>query len=142
MSNEEKLEGLKTFLTENKIRFIENYESGLKVKMDLKLPEYKIAVHLSDEHDDEFYKKTFRVYKPFFIRESETPEFIIEKMQNCLTDIMVKRQKDYEKEKRREIAAENWKRHEEKLAAKANEKPKRKRVRIPMAERVTPFKKK
>ena len=107
MSNEEKLEGLKTFLTENKIRFIENYESGLKVKMDLKLPEYKIAVHLSDEHDNEFYKKTFRVYKPFFIRESETPEFIIEKMQNCLTDIMVKRQKDYEKEKRREIAAAN-----------------------------------
>lgn len=143
MSNREKLEALKEFLAENKVRFIEGYKSGLGVTMDLKLPEYLVAVHLSDDNDDSFYKKTFRKYKPFFIRESETVDFIIEKMQNCLTDIMVRRQKIYDKEKRREIAAANWKRHEEKLSAKAEEEmPKRKRVRIPVAERVTPIKKK
>ena len=146
MTNKEKLEDLKVFLTENGIKFIEGYKSGLHVLMDLKLPDYMIAVHLSDDKDDEFYHRTFRQYKPFFIRESETPDFIIEKMQNCITDIMVKRQKIYEKKQKKEegkrIAAEYERRHQEKLAARAAaEKPKRKRVRIPMAERVTPIKK-
>lgn len=146
MTNEEKLEGLKAFLTENGIKFIENYKSGLHVLMDLKLPDYMIAVHLSDDKDDEFYHRTFRQYKPFFIRESETPDFIIEKMQNCITDIMVKRQKIYEKKQKKEegkrIAAEYERRHQEKLAARAAaEKPKRKRVRIQHFEKVEPRRK-
>jgi len=141
MTNEEKLELLKKFLDENGIRYDEHHRSGTNVIMDLQIPDYMIAVHLSNDFDDTFYRMVYRVYHPFFIRESESAEFVLEKMQNCITDIMVKRQAKFEaaqkKEENRRKSAEDLKRHAEKLAKKAAEqKPKRQRMRIVRYEKV------
>ena len=144
MTNKEKLEKLKDFLRQNEIPFEENHESQLHVVMDLQIKDYMIAVHISDEHDQEFYQKTFKYYNPFFIRERESADFIINKMQLCITKIMMRRQAQYmkkqQKEANRRMEAENMKRREEKLAAKVSRsaagKPKRKRQRIVRYEKV------
>ena len=123
MTKIEKFEHLKSFLRENGIDFVEKHVSGTGVVIDLRVKKYNIAVHLSDEHDQEFYMKLRKLYHPFFIREEESPEFIIEKMQNCILDIMNGRQRKFEKSSQ--------------PAAKSDpEKPKRKRQRIIKAEKV------
>ena len=123
MENKEKLEAVKAFLTENNLNFEENHFSkSRKINIDMVVYPYRIAVHLSDDNDREFFNKTKRHYHPFFIRDNESEEFVLEKMQNCIIDEMKKIQERFNK---------------------ANEKPvekKRKRVRI-TAERVTPIKK-
>ena len=147
MTNKEKLEALKQWLTENKVKFEENHYSKTKsITFDLLIAAHRIVVHLSDEKDQAFYKKVRKYYKPFFIREGETVEFIIEKMQNCIADQMVQAQKQFENEQKRaegmREAEENMKRHEEKEAAKlAAQKPKRQRVRIQRFEKVEPRRK-
>ena len=113
MTNQEKLEKLKEWLKDNNIPFIENHKSCFGVTMDLKIPSLMIAVFLSGG-DREWetsvcYSNSgnFRllwVYKPFFIRESETAEFIIEKMQNCIIDrmqLMQRRWLNEQKKKKR-----------------------------------------
>ena len=123
MENKEKLKALIAFLTENNLNFEENHFSrSKKINIDLVVYPYRIAVHLSDDNDREFFYKTKRHYHPFFIRDNESVDFVLEKMQNCIIDEMKKIQERFNK---------------------ANEKPaekKRKRVRI-TAERVTPIKK-
>jgi hypothetical protein len=123
MENKEKLEAVKAFLTENNLNFEENHFSrSKKINIDLVVYPYRIAVHLSDDTDRVFFNKTKRHYHPFFIRDNESEEFVLEKMQNCIIDEMKKIQERFNK---------------------ANDKPaekKRKRVRI-TAERVTPIKK-
>ena len=123
MENKEKLKALIAFLTENNLNFEENHFSrSKKINIDLVVYPYRIAVHLSDDNDREFFNKTKRHYHPFFIRDNESEEFVLEKMQNCIIDEMKKIHERFNK---------------------ANEKPaekKRKRVRI-TAERVTPIKK-
>ena len=123
MENKEKLKALIAFLTENNLNFEENHFSrSKKINIDLVVYPYRIAVHLSDDKDREFFNKTKRHYHPFFIRDNESEEFVLEKMQNCIIDEMKKIHERFNK---------------------ANEKPvekKRKRVRI-TAERVTPIKK-
>lgn len=99
MSNKEKLEALKAFLTENNVKFVENhYSKTNKLTFDLLIKDLQIAVHLSDKNDQTFYKKIYRYYKPFFIRESETADFVIEKMQNCIVERMTFLQRKFEKE--------------------------------------------
>jgi len=106
-TKEEKLEALKAFLKENNIPFEENHYSKLfKVRMCLRIKTLKIAVFFSEgpEKDSELvYKKNKfgaslnRIYNPFFIRENETEEFILEKMQNCVFDRMIQMQKHWQK---------------------------------------------
>lgn len=105
MDNKKKLEALKAFLKENNVKFVENHASRFGVTMDLKLPDLYIAIFLSNDNKEEENrkynassgkKKLFRFYKPFFIRESESQEFVIEKMQNCIFDQMMKLQKRFE----------------------------------------------
>lgn len=123
MENKEKLEAVKAFLIENNLNFEENHFSrSKKINIDLVVYPYRIAVHLSDDTDKVFFNKTKRHYHPFFIRDNESVDFVLEKMQNCIIDEMKKIQERFNK---------------------ANDKPaekKRKRVRI-TAERVTPIKK-
>lgn len=118
MTNKEKLEALKAFLKENNVKFIEDYRSNFGVTMDLKLPDLMIAVFMSDgdkEKEHSIYNarndkwsqfgtftgkggwKLHYVYKPFFIRESETKAFVLEKIQNCCFERMVRMQKQFEK---------------------------------------------
>ena len=148
MTNQEKLEKLKEWLRDNDIPFDENYTSKSRgVTFDLRVKKPLIGVCISSERDREIFDKIKRVYAPFFIRESETAEFIIEKMQNCIVNRMMQQQKAMEKEAKKEegrrIATEYERRHQEKLAAqaaaqKAAEKPKRKRVRIQHFEKIEP----
>lgn len=108
VKNRLKLEALKVFLDSNGVSYIEDYKSGLGVVIDLKIPKFHIAVKLG--YDAEFYNKVLKRYKPFFIRDNETIEFVIEKMQTCMVDIMILRQRRMEKKARRE---ENLKAEEE-----------------------------
>lgn len=92
ITNEQKLEAVKEFLTKNNIRFtkdcpIKKYTIALWIK------KYHILVHLSDAHDQDFYNAVKRSFKPFFIRDNESKEFVLEKMQNCIIDIMKQQQK-------------------------------------------------
>lgn len=105
MTNKEKLEALKAFLKENNVRFIENHVSNYGVTIDLKLPDLMIAVFVSNgkEHEELIYNtrsgrfKMRFVYRMFFIRESESEDFIIEKMQNCIVERMILMQRRFEK---------------------------------------------
>ena len=98
MTNKEKLEALKAFLNENNVKFTENYFSkSVNMTFDVLIKDMRIAVHVSDENDDRFYRKSVKFYKPFFIRESESVDFVIEKMQNCIYDRMMLMQRKMEK---------------------------------------------
>jgi len=109
ISNEEKLKALKHFLNENKIPFISNYHSKtFNVDMAIKVKKLRIAVFISDgnkEHEDElvFTPSLYsgaplrNIYNPFFIREKDTTEFLIEKMQNCIVSRMMLLQKQWQK---------------------------------------------
>lgn len=142
MTNKGKLEALKAFLIENKVEFVENYKSRSKhVVFDLRIGSPRIAVIISNNLDNETYRKIRKGYAPFLIRDNETAEFIIEKMKNCIVDCMMLEQKRMERETRKEKAriyiAECERRHQEKLARKAAARePKRKRVRIQHFEKV------
>lgn len=104
-TNEQKLEALKEWLKENNIPFVENHKSNFGVTIDVKIPLLMIAVFLSDGNDDAKYNATlsngktklYHIYKPFFIRESETKAFVLEKIQNCCFERMVELQKRFEK---------------------------------------------
>jgi len=103
MTNEKKLELLKEFLKENNFAFIEDCVMH-GWSMNLFMDKLKICVRLSDEDDQKFYKKIRHRYHPLFIRESETADFVIEKMQNLIFDLMTKEQKRFQKEQRQKEA--------------------------------------
>lgn len=146
MTNQEKLEKLKEWLRDNNIPFVENYKSkSTGFTFDLRVKKPLVAVCISSERDNEIFQRIKRVYAPFFIRESETAEFVIEKMQNCIVNKMMQAQRFLEKKNKRDegrrIAEENERRHQEKLAKKSvaekvAEIPKRKRQRIVRYEKV------
>lgn len=90
MKNSTKLEKVRKFLDENNIV----YESRRKRygHSDLWIPSLKIAVKIEGDDDDKFYQKHKKTTFPVFIRESETPKFIIEKMQATIIKSMMKEQ--------------------------------------------------
>ena len=56
MSNQEKIEALKSWLTENKVKYQEDVvHAGKGIHIDLYLPKYLIAVHVGD--DSEFFQE-------------------------------------------------------------------------------------
>lgn len=93
------MKSLKAFLSENNIKFVENaiLKKADGMKADLFIPKLRIAIHISDDMDLEFYKATCRPYRPFFVRRTETKEFTLEKIQNCIIDAMNFQQKMYNK---------------------------------------------
>ena len=109
ISNEEKLKALRNFLNENKIPFINNYHSKtFNIDMAIKVKKLRIAVFLSDGDKDYessliFAPSTYsgaplrNLYNPFFIRESDTTEFVLEKMQNCIVKRMMMLQRKWQK---------------------------------------------
>lgn len=99
MNNREKLEVLKKFLTENKIKFKENVNRRGQ-NIHLYIPKHQICVRLSDENDQEFYLKVHHGMHPLFIRSNETAEFVVEKMQNLIIDLMQRKQRLFEKQKK------------------------------------------
>ena len=113
VTNEKKLEAVKGWLRDNNIEFIEDYYSGFGVRMAVKIPSLMIAIFLSDGdkiNESKIYfagRKGHRLcfkYKPFFIRESETKAFELEKIRNCCFDRMVWMQRRFEKEQNKKEA--------------------------------------
>ena len=143
MENREKLEAIKQWLTENGYKYKENYESkACGVTIDLAVGYPRVAVKIANS-DDAFFQSVKRVYSPFFIRDEESAEFVIEKMANCLAKAkeLIQQREENRKQREAEKAAARQRELEcqEELKRKKAEalKPKRKRVRIPMAEKVT-----
>lgn len=87
MANREKLEVLKAFLRENNISFKEKCKCSGK-KVSLYIGKYRICVRISNEYDQSFYDRVKYHFHPLFIRESETAEFVVEKMQNLIIELM------------------------------------------------------
>ena len=134
MTKEEKLEVVKKFLEDNDIEYNltkkENPLCHLYVK-----GHYNIAVHMSNDQDDDFFKKYRDNARPLFIRDEETPDFILEKMNNLMENANryreLRKEMREKKQKGIEQNERNWQRHLEKLAEREKKnKPKRKRIRI------------
>lgn len=96
MTNKQKYEAMRAWLCEKKIKFTENHVTR-HLKIDLWIPHLMIAVHIGED-DGTFYRKTHKWCKPFFIRDSETKAFILEKIENCVYDQMVYMQRKMERE--------------------------------------------
>ena len=87
ISNEKKMEVIKSFLDENGIAYVENHKSGrCGVIIPLAVPKHKVAVRIGDDQD--FYLKTRGVYYPIFIRDEDTKEKVLEKIQNTIIKSM------------------------------------------------------
>ena len=99
MTNKEKLEALKAFLKENNISFMEKVVRKGQL-FDLYISKYLICVRLSDENDQNFYERVKYGFHPLFIRNNETSEFVIEKMQNLIIDLMKREQERLTKSKK------------------------------------------
>lgn len=140
MTKEEKLELVKKFLEENGIDYSIPKKEFPLCHLFAK-GHYNIAVHMSNEQDDDFFKKYRNNARPLFIRDDETSDFILEKMNNLIEKANKYRELRNEmrdkKQQGREMNERNWQRHLEKLAEKERRnKPKRKRIRIVRGEPV------
>lgn len=91
MKNETKLEKVKKFLDENNIGYIIPKHKGERGHSDLFIQKFRIFIKISGDDDQDFYdshKKKF----PIFIRDGETPKFVIEKVQNTIIKSMQRQQ--------------------------------------------------
>lgn len=110
MSQEEKLEALKQFLVENNIEHWINVRVGKAndIVIPLYLRRYKIAVHVGD--DNAWYRSVRSFTHPVFIRESDTVEFVIEKVQNVIIEHLQNEQL--------KIRKQEWKENNKKKVSK------------------------
>ncbi len=99
MKNETKLERLKAWLDDNGIRHVTPKRCGRKGHSDLYLPERKICVKIDGDDHELFYQRHRRYFYPVFIRDTEAPKFIIEKVQNIILHSMMKEQEKLMKKK-------------------------------------------
>ena len=143
MSDKEKLKALKKFLKDRGISYWKNVSTKFGVTLDLSLMVngWLIAVHLSDDNDNEFYKKIVHCYKPFFIRDDESVEFVIEKMTNLISELNNKQSfKEHleevakRKERNRKYYEECLERHQKNID-KAIKKTKNRRPETPQPKR-------
>lgn len=82
MSNE-KIQVLKTWLYENNVKYQEDViHTDKGIHIDLYLPKYLIAVHVGD--DSEFFQEVKNYLHPVFVRDQDSVEFLIEKVQNTI----------------------------------------------------------
>lgn len=92
ITNEQKLQAVKEFLSENGIPYEENRKSKrCGVVIPLSVKKHRIAIHIGD--NQEFYERTKGKYYPIFIRDEDTKAKVIEKVQNTIIKSMVHYQK-------------------------------------------------
>ena len=89
-----KVKAVEDYLSKKKISFFRFFRSKkYGVTSQVYIPLYRILVKVSKgkDHDDEFYTKVKYAYHPIFIREGDSVEFTIEKLENCIeTSIKLK----------------------------------------------------
>lgn len=105
MTNEQKIKisTLEHFFTTNGISFYRNFKNKKRnVTAELYVPQHRILVKVSEgaEKDNVFFKAVRFGFHPLFIRDAETKEFVLEKMQNLLIDLMKQQQKNYTRKNR------------------------------------------
>ena len=147
MDNKTKLERIIALLKGKGLVYKLNHHSELcGIDIDIYIPKYRIAVF--EGYSQEQYVKVKRKYAPLFVRDEETEDFIVEKMENLLEKREEKLQwlqkRNAEKEANRIYAEECERRHQEKLArrkeAKArHQRAKNRRKRIVRYEKVMPI---
>ena len=94
MKNETKLKKLEDWLDENNFshHFPRSLEKGVKGSPNLIITPFgshRINVKLEGEDDRLFYDRHKRK-NPVFIRDSESPKFVLEKVQNVIIELMKK----------------------------------------------------
>lgn len=140
MTNEEKLEILKDWLNEHGYRFRSNCKSKtLGVWMDIKITRPMIAIKATTSKDEEqeFFKSVITRYYPFFVRESESMDFVLEKIQNCVVQSQKETERRIAKRRaKREYLAMIRANQEAKRLAKEASIKKHKRKRIVHYEKV------
>ena len=98
MTNEEKLQKLKDFLDENNLEYHDNSKKKIN---NLHILKYHINVHISDKYDEVFFQR-MKGFSPVFIRDDESADFIIEKVQSTIINVLKKYHKRFEKMKAKE----------------------------------------
>jgi len=109
MKNEQKLKKLRQFLAKNNVRYCENfYNSRYGIVADLAVPSLYIVVNVTKgkDEDDMYFQQVKYLYRPLFIRDEDTVDFVIEKMTNLLVETMNRSQKAYVKRLKRKVMNE------------------------------------
>lgn len=121
MKNETKLKKVIEFLKENNIKYRQRKKQY--GHSDVFLPDTKVAIKIDCEDRDRFYKTHKGRCYPVFIRDEDTPKFVLEKVQNTIILSMTRAQqwvmRKKQKEENRRINAEQMKLCAERKAARA-----------------------
>lgn len=100
MKNSTKLEKVKQFLDENSIKYEEREKRF--GHSDLWIPKARVAVKIEGEDSREFFSTHKRTCYPLFIRDEETPSFVLEKLQATIIRSMQEAQQRLVNKKERE----------------------------------------
>lgn len=109
MKNSIKLEKVKLFLDENNIKYEEREKRF--GHSDLWIPKARVAIKIEGDDSMAFFETHNKTCCPVFIREDETLEFVIEKLQAAIVKSMMKQQQNLMRrmEKEEKLRAENSK---------------------------------
>lgn len=91
MTKNEKLDILRVWLYDHKINYNEEFDlDGVNVR--LWIPLYRIAVVTEEDKADRIYPKiTQNKARAFFVRNTDTEDFLKDKMRNCVNDQRLKK---------------------------------------------------
>lgn len=97
MKNLKKLERLKSFLDGQGMEYRVQDVCDKPGYYNLYIPQYRIAVKVTNEGEEDdrvFFEYFKRLFYPVFVRTSDTPKFVIEKVQNTIIKSMLRSQKN------------------------------------------------
>ena len=101
MKNETKLKKLMGWLDKNNIEYRcplgEMSKYKRRKRSDLFIPRFTVSVRIDDDYTQKWYRTHYN-RNPVVIRDTDTPKFLIEKIQNTITRVMVNQQKHYMRE--------------------------------------------
>ena len=120
MKNETKLKKVIAFLEENNVKY-RQHKNVWFGHSDVFLPDTRVAIKIDGEDRKRFYETHKGKCYPVFIRDEDTPKFVLEKVQNTIVKSMMKEQellmRKKQKEENRRINAEQMKLCAERKAA-------------------------
>lgn len=120
MKNETKLKKVIAFLEENNVKY-RQHKNVWFGHSDVFLPDTRVAIKIDGEDRKRFYETHKGKCYPVFIRDEDTPKFVLEKVQNTIVKSMMKEQellmRKRQKEENRRINAEQMKLCAERKAA-------------------------
>lgn len=121
MKKETKLQKIIDFCRENKICYFYPPQRGERGHSDLVIPKYRICIKLSttEEEDQEYYETHKKFKFPVFIRDTDAPKFVIEKVQQTIIKFLFNQQRRLtnlkKKEEGQRIFAENKAKHDKRI---------------------------